>query len=344
MDYSKEWAMAAKRLQDEAKQILPNAYEVTTKEMMMQIGMKYWPHSYAHTDDDEVAINRLLDYCSVYDTTTFLLLGLPDNQLTWSWICRWADCAFPHIVLGHKVASALMSSKASPEILKDMNPPWEAFMVSIPDGIFGTYCPVTQREVSLTNLGIQRSYLKEKNKYVWNWRLWGNESAVQIWQHGLASEKLIEYENVKIENYEDLFDTYPDLKDDRISKLVNRLIVGICLTFPEHNKPIGSGSKMKLTKKKGYIFDSEKKIPVSRSYELRAPIKIDCRDVVKEYIEHGAPRKGSSPTVQSFIAGFYRRPPHGIQKGLPKTVWVHPHVRGPKDAPIAVRSHVVIEK
>ncbi len=344
MDFSKEWALAAKKLQDQAKELLPEAaYEVTTKEMLMKIGMKYWPHSYAHTDDDEEAIVRLLDYCSAYDTTTFMLLGLPDNQVMWSWICRWADCAFPHIVLGHKIASALMSSKASPEVLNYMNPPWEAFMITIPNGIFSTYSSINNIEVSLTNLGVQRIYSKSRNTYVWSWRLWSNESAVQIWQHGLASEKLIEYEKRQIANYEELFDTSLDEKDDRIARLVNRLIVGICLTFPEHNKPIGPGSKI-TPKKKGYIFDSNKNEPVLRTYELRAPIKIDCRDTVKQYIDHGAPQKGSSPTVQSFIAGFYRRPPHGIEKGLPKTVWVHPHVRGPKDAPIAVRPHIVIEK
>ncbi len=179
---------------------------------------------------------------------------------------------------------------------------------------------------------------------VWNWRLSSTESAIQLWRFGITTDKLVDADFGFSDEYlYDLFGKNIDDEDERISQLVGRLILSICLSFPQNGKPIGSGSKTKPPNK-GFIKDKNG-FPVTRNYEIRAPIKIDCRDSIREYIKTGSTRLGnrSTPTVQYLVRGYWRRPPFGIQKGLPKNVWVHPHWKGPEDAKILVRSHKVIE-
>ena len=238
-----------------------------------------------------------------------------------------------------------MSTSTSKDLLPDIKPPWEAFLINLPDNLLFTHdIRLNQdKNINLTQLAIQRMYRNNENKYVWNWRLFSTESAINLWQIGVPSENMTESNIPDIfEGDREIFDLIPDESDDRISQIINRFIASFCLTFPEHNKPIGPGAKTNHNKK-GYIFDPDKKMPLTRTYELRTPITIDCRNNIIHYIRYGN-CKHSSPTVQSIVRGFMRRPPYGIQKGLPKTVWVHPHLRGPKDGPVVVRAHNIKEK
>ena len=346
-DFIKEWAKTSKQAQLElASQYIQqgiNPYVSLTKEELMRWGIDLWPISYQSTDDDFTAFDKIVRHMLINMPDMAATMGLPDNQILISWCARWADCGFPQINIGHKITSALMSTSVSKELLADIKPPWEAFLINIPDNILFTNDPRHNKQICLTQLSIQRTYRQHENRHVWNWRLFSNESAINLWQVGVPPEKMIESDIPDIfEGDKEIFDMIPDESDDRIAQIINRFIASFCLTFPEHNKSIGVGSKLNHDKK-GYLYDNDKKIPITRTYELRAPITIDCRDNIKNYIQHGN-CKHSSPIVQSIVRGFLRRPPYGIQKGLPKTVWVHPHLRGPKDGPIVVRAHNIKEK
>jgi len=341
-----EWAKLANQFNEKVRSDLLErsggdaASLVMSKENFMQMGASLWEHTYAVCpDNDSAAFDNLLKYWTRTGQETLVLAaGSPDMQLTLGWVARWADQAFPQVILGQRTAAALMGTSASEEVVENLHAPWKAFLVNIPPGLLTIYDDTVKRQVSATSLAVHET-TRAGVGTTWNWRLSSMESTVQLWQFGITTKELVQADlyGFSDKELEDLFADSVDDQDKRLMRLVGRLIVGICLTFPDNNKRVGAGHK-KGAPFHGFIKQGEEFVCVSRSYELRPPITIDCREAIKDYVEHGS-RRGHSPTVRTLVRGTYRRPPRGIEKGLPKTVWVQPHWRGPKDAPIVVRAH-----
>jgi len=61
------------------------------------------------------------------------------------------------------------------------------------------------------------------------------------------------------------------------------------------------------------------------------------RKAVVEYGKHG----GKSPTVQCVVAGHWKMQPCGPGGSERKRIFIEPYWRGPEDAPIAIRPHVL---
>ena len=59
---------------------------------------------------------------------------------------------------------------------------------------------------------------------------------------------------------------------------------------------------------------------------------------VREYLEGKSHR---SPSVQVLVSGHYKMQPHGTKNSLRKLIWRAPFWRGPDDAPIPIRAHVL---
>jgi len=335
-----EWARQAKNLRDSV--IAGRKQRPLTKDMLMSLGASFWSKSYALTDDDREAFNKLIKhFTSTGDNFSLIAAGAPDIQILFSWAARWADQAFPHIVLGHKIAAALMATSANEEILQDVRAPWKAYLITIPPGLIELLDESSNKFVSMTQLGVQTRYREEK--FVWNWWLSSADTDVQLWRFGVEAKDLVKADlKFNIAEMDELFGGELTDKDERVAQLVGRLIIGISLSFPEHNKPIGPIHKQKPPKR-GWTSDREGQ-PISRTYELRPPIKIDCRDIIRTYAQQGSSRKGSIPTVQTLVIGHWRRPPGGIEKGASKTVWVQPFFRGNPEDNIVVRAHKVIDK
>lgn len=344
--YRFEWAKLANEFNENIRSELLQrsggdvASLVMSKEDFMRMGASLWEHTYAvFPDNDSMAFDNLIRVWSASGQNELLLAaGAPDMQLMLGWVARWADQAFPQVILGQKTAAALMGTSASEEIVENLHAPWKAFLINIPAGLLTIYDEAIKRQVNATLLAVQETSRPEIGT-TWNWRLSSSESTVQLWQFGISTKELIQADLLGFsdKDFEELFADSVDDQDKRVMRLIGRLIVGICLTFPGNNKPIGAGHK-KGVPSRGFVKHGDEFVCFSRAYELRTPITIDCRESIKDYVSHGT-RRGTSPTVRTLVRGTYRRPPRGIEKGLPKTVWVQPHWRGPKDAPIVVRAH-----
>jgi hypothetical protein len=79
--------------------------------------------------------------------------------------------------------------------------------------------------------------------------------------------------------------------------------------------------------------------PTCRTYVLGKNIQLstDLRPELRRYLS-GERR---SPNVQVLVSGHYKMQPHGPRSTLRKLIWREPFWRGPEDAPIPIRSHVL---
>jgi len=337
-DFKKQWTIIGKELIESA-----NCNYFDSKDLLVEMGSKLWQYSYNYTDDDIEAFTRIVKHFMDEQSSIAVAAGSPDIQVLLSWASRWADQAFPQIILGHKIAAAMMATSVNVDVSKEIHAPWKAFLIQIPKGLITLRDHKAGTIANMDLLGVQEFSRRTHN--TWNWRLSSTESPLQLWRFGLPSEKLVDADIGFSDDYlEDLFGKSIDDMDERVSQLIGRLIISICLSFPEHGKSIGSGSKSSYNKR-GFIVDRNG-FPIVRNYEIRTPIRIDCRENIKNYIRTGKTNLGGStvPTVQYLVRGYWRRPPHGIERNVPKNVWVHPHWKGPEDAKILVRGHKVIEE
>jgi hypothetical protein len=140
-------------------------------------------------------------------------------------------------------------------------------------------------------------------------------------------------EDIPISTHKSAFEVETSDKDQRVLQLAVRLALGTCIAMndPDDLKPVGS---------KGHKGRSAKRQPPTfRRFRLARPVQVDAQQAVKDYIAGG----GKSPTVQSLVAGHLKRQVHGEGRLLRKLIWVEPYWRGPEDAPMPLRSHVIPE-
>lgn len=312
----------------------------TTIQEDANFGAEAWKYTYRLTENDDEAIKLLAEYLFNQGDDVGLAFGSPDFQVYATWAIKWAHFAFPQIVLGSKITAAFMASCANDEIKQQLKPPWDAFLIRIPNDLLYT-TDQNGKKIELDRIEVVRTYSTEQNRWKWHWMAGSTKSNVNIWQIGMKPEYLDHDANevFSSEDCTELFGTVDDL-DTKVSRLVGRIIIGVCLSFPEHNKAIGKCKNIKPPKS-GYI--QCKGAPLIRNYEIRAPIQIDCRQTIRNYLESGTrtAKNGSGPKVQFMVRGHYRLPPGGGNGQ--KTVWVRPYWKGPEEAKVIVRGHTVKE-
>jgi len=74
-------------------------------------------------------------------------------------------------------------------------------------------------------------------------------------------------------------------------------------------------------------------LPPYTSYELQSAIRINLHQAMRDFVAHG----GKAPTVQSLVAGHWKRQAHGPQNSLRRLQHIQPYWRGDVDAPVGER-------
>lgn len=125
-------------------------------------------------------------------------------------------------------------------------------------------------------------------------------------------------------------------QERRVTHLLQRLIANVCLAMsdPANLKPLGKGKPHPPAKRKTGQ-------PPLLTFQLGAPVEVDCRQAVRDYIEGRETKPGKSLALQMLIRGHWKRQHHGAGNSSVKVIWVQPYWRGPDTAPILVRPHVI---
>lgn len=295
----------------------------------MAWGKTLWPFTYKGAQTDLEAVERLSDYARSYEALD-VSMHVPSSQLTFMWCARWADQAFPQIVMGHKYCAALLATTVPPDLLVDVKPPWRAFLIEMPDKLL--FVDQEGEQKAVTRVLVQ-VVVNSSGEEVWNFIAY-TEGSITLWQHGADLKRMLrdDLDNgcwngcnflVPLEN-----------QDKRVSSLLGRLIANTCIAMsnPENVK---GPRENKKPNHKGKKRESDE--PTVRTYVLGKPISLDCREAVRDYVEG---RRGKSPSVQVLVIGHWKMQPYGPKSSLRKLIWREPFWRGPEDAPILVREHV----
>lgn len=238
---------------------------------------------------------------------------------------RWAMSGFPTIVVAHKLAASLMSTTVPAEYRADVIFPWPAFAMSIPDGMLHT---TTNGRVEPVRDVFVHRYSRD------------GAPRVDILAFGESSE--IRDCEIPFESFGVVGEPVPhtilgavdlDDHDRRVLALLGCLAIGVAIEMsdPSHAKPLNAHARMMS---RGVRRIGE---PDLASFLLTRDVKLDVREAVIGYAEHG----GRSPTVQSMTRGHWKRQAYGPRGELRKWIQIAPYWRGPEDAPIAVRKHVI---
>jgi hypothetical protein len=67
-------------------------------------------------------------------------------------------------------------------------------------------------------------------------------------------------------------------------------------------------------------------------------VQVDCRPSLREFLEG---RKPHPAAVQWLVRGHWRNQACGPHLSERRPTWIQPHWKGPEDAPINVRPHVL---
>lgn len=230
---------------------------------------------------------------------------------------RWITSGLSQIVMGHKLAAALMATKTNKDAIEMVRPPWRGFVINLPNGLLK--CPGVDVEVRYLSVGVDNNNL---------WSIgFGNDDTLgsSVGSYNISLSALLE---------EDFIDELVVEKDDRIPfQLAGRLVVGTCLLMADPQY---------VTPPRGMRRTSGAKAPIALSpatYKIGAPVLIDCR---KEIVaaQQGA---GSSapPTVRFIVRGHWKAQPHGPGRTFRKTMWIQPYWKGEEGMPVLVRPHVI---
>jgi hypothetical protein len=244
-------------------------------------------------------------------------------------LARWAEGGYPTVEMGHKFAAALLVSNIAPEMLEDMKAPWRSFAINVPDNLIFLWC-----EKSKARVPVRQILVLQINDQTGCWSFTAYTDTVIVWQYCPPKDLLVQrWPEDKSQNFE--ASTMSDLDTYAVS-LIGRLIVTTCAAMMIHNMsvPTGPGHAAHATARKKGAEPPQ----MPSMYKVGRPIKVDFRDHVRA-ISSGE-KDVSQVSVRTFVKGHIRYWPHNKEK----IIMIDPYWRGPEDAAILVRPHVIIDK
>lgn len=231
----------------------------------------------------------------------------------------WAACGFPRLVLDDKLAASLCATHLNAEALADIKLPWSTFVVQPPPGLIFI-------EGHSALFAVIRSLANGK---VGMYAVLSNSTSISssgiTWAELCEPDFLasIEYHHPKDDNIA----MSPDMASGTavLARLCANAIVEM-ETLPTRSWQSPSCAPKR---KRGE--------PKCWTFRLSRRVVIDCRNAVRAATRGG----GAVPSVQVLVRGHRKRQPFGPGREMRRWIHVEPYWRGPEDAPIAVREHLL---
>lgn len=242
---------------------------------------------------------------------------------------QWMASGFPMVDVEAKYAASLMcSSIASADQLRL---PWDCFVVKLHGDIVidSEFGPLPADMMMVRNTKPGRIALELRYHYNVHGQALGGCA-----NHPGQTLDAFTEEPSSLSIPPDLPSGDEDLTDgdSRALRLAGRLLLGVLADMA--TSPRGTGVRAAMLSEAYFGGGGAAKPTV---FKLTRPVRIDCRRTVVEYVANG----GRSPLVRSLVRGHWRNQPHGPRSSLRKWIHIEPFWRGPEDAPIAVRSHIL---
>jgi hypothetical protein len=285
-----------------------------------------------------------------------------DQQAIWmmdgivsDWYSEWAEHAFPRVQMSHSFAAQLMATTISTRELEFVEAPWPAFAIEVPDKLL----PVQAKGIDscITRACVSTHFMPTSCSERW-WTIWMQGPRIELHRAGTLLDLLTDKRRARPGSlvhindpdrpdpldapvtdddggYDAFWEGYDNDQEDRISLLVIRLMIGVCVMMTERANY--TERALDLKKKLGSYAERFQKEPESRVYTLGKPVKIDFRQAIRAFVEG---RTRGPLTIQRLVAGHHKRQPYGPNNSLRKWKYINPYWQGPSDSPIVVRPHV----
>lgn len=239
----------------------------------------------------------------------------------------WAKCGFPYVnIESDEYAASLMTTTVPKDMASVLREPWPAFRIQIPAGL------LMLKELDGETLEeCQLISVMRDSSSGWTLHLYGSATTLHV--TGQDTEHLCEEVDGRLDYVGGAFGM--DGPDAKSMRLASRLVLAVCLLFDaRQNWPRPEAKRMG-----GRIAARGNKDPSIRVYKLGRPVSLRCdaRPAVRDYVRG----TGSVPSTQCYVCGHWKNQRHGPGGGERKFIRIEPYWRGPEDAPIAVRPHVV---
>lgn len=227
---------------------------------------------------------------------------------------RWVHGGCVTITSTHKFAAALCSTVADSRSVDDLKLPADAVRVLVPDGVlvFGSQTIRTADVI----FGGSEGYC-----IILRYEDGGADSVSFTSLHELLAEDAT-YANNGAEDWD---------SRKRLFLVARRLVCGLLLTMQYTTNWTERVSKGGPSHRHGP--------PPHRNIFIGRPISVDCRQAVTDYVNGDRPH--GPPSVQTLVRGHYKRQVFGAERQSRKVIWIEPYWRGPEDAPILARPHLV---
>ena len=257
---------------------------------------------------------------------------------------RWADQGFPVVKASPRFVAAALVTQASQELLASIEAPWRAFAIALPRSPELLFLTDADGQIhSVSHVLVYRADNPTHPGSDWSYFVASRDSADCLWRVRIPNTLLCD-------SGSSLPDDNPlsplGSTDETALFLAGRLIVSVtsAMTHREMVSEVDREAHSRYTKRgKGRAFAQPAE---PRVWQITAPIEIDLTERVRQFqlgeeVQDAPHRQGKPLTLQSVVAGHWKMQPCGPRHSQRKSMWIQPYWRGPEDAPIAVRPHVV---
>ena len=341
-----ESAIASHILKERAAGTLPRK-TTDARTHYWNMGTIMWPITYGKGvgEDPKIIIKTLIEYYQELAETQpdlaesrLLMLRMGEGQMSAYQAATWIEFGAPVVQLAsHRYAAALASTSIPGDI--EVKCPWPCFLIELPVGMFGTDYEGSPCALTHVMVNVIDAQWCPGGQDLWSFVAYSPEGVTLYrWRQTLESMRDKTPGARMHENVLGAFDDLLDSRDDRTLALLSRIVLSTCVAMsnPEDVRPIG---KHPSTASGNRRFSKE---PTCRTYRVGKPIQLDVRPALQAFLD--GKRHGASPTIQFVVRGHWRNQACGPALSLRKTIWVQPYWKGPEDAAINVRDHVIADK
>lgn len=250
----------------------------------------------------------------------------------------WAGSGFPVVKVSPKFAAAAALTQLPDG--QELHLPWSGFCIEVPPGIIFGH---DGAPVSVTKIFVSGN---SRKRYDWSFAL-GEQKYLCAWDPYKPDESFRGEgpSRSRVPPYypdDDYGGAVPRVETEEqyhtTMTLLERIVRCAVLTMTNANalEQVDKKQHQAYAKRpKGRAFTE----PVKRVFKLVSPVRVDLTEAVREY-QLGS-SKGRHLLVQSMVCGHWKHQPHGQGRSQRKWIWLHPYWRGPEDACIALRPHVL---
>lgn len=264
--------------------------------------------------------------------------GIRDPAYSWLTLMqaymqqRWSQENYPCVRLGIEQAAALATTATSPDMLTDILPPWDTFLIAVPEGLLANEGALSEdiRWVMVHSAILAAQDVNGLNEVGYK----AKESERRWWFYAFSDKDnpvltgtCLTTGNLGSAQYEQTDSTE---RTERNLQLIGQLIQGVCLELARGRENISP------KRPKGMNAVTWAKRHTAQEYQLLADVRI-YPGLAEEV--RALSRQAGPVTVRTIVRRHRKRQACGKGRMDRKWIVVEPYVRG--QGPIGVRQHAL---